>query len=243
MLTDKPWRGDAVILFIGLQLGAVCLGGLLIGLLDKLGVVAFKLPDGLGAIVLGTLCFQGVTWGLIAFFLWQHELNWREAFGLRDAGLGRALGLAVILILVLLPVLWGLQAASDKLLTWWLHHPPEEQTAVELLENSKSVWFRVYLGGFAVLLAPVAEEFIFRGMLFPFFKQLGLPWVAWFGVSGLFALIHTNAVTFVPLFVLALALTWLYQKTGNLLASITAHACFNAVNLALLLLLPNLSAT
>jgi len=60
--------------------------------------------------------------------------------------------------------------------------------------------------------------------------------------SGLVVIV--GALVAVPaLFVLALALTWLYQKTGNLLASITAHACFNAVNLALLLLLPNLSAT
>gem|GEM_PF-4763486 len=37
-----------------------------------------------------------------------------------------------------------------------------------------------------------------------------------------------------PLFVFALALTWLYEKTDNLLAPITAHALFNAGNLLLL---------
>jgi len=43
-------------------------------------------------------------------------------------------------------------------------------------------------------------------------------------------LIHLNAPTFVPLFALALALTWLYERTDNLLAPITAHALFNAAN-------------
>ena len=43
-----------------------------------------------------------------------------------------------------------------------------------------------------------------------------------------------NAPTFVPLFVLALALTWLYEKTDNLLAPITAHSLFNAANLVVL---------
>jgi membrane protease YdiL (CAAX protease family) len=38
----------------------------------------------------------------------------------------------------------------------------------------------------------------------------------------------------VALFLLALVLTWLYEKTDNLLAPITAHAFFNAVNLILL---------
>jgi hypothetical protein len=101
--------------------------------------------------------------------------------------------------------------------------------------DAKSWWTTVYLGVFAVVLAPVAEEFIFRGMLFPFVKQLGFPKLAWFGVSFLFALIHLNAPTFVPLFALALSLTWLYEKTDNLLAPITAHALFNAANLVLLL--------
>jgi membrane protease YdiL (CAAX protease family) len=113
--------------------------------------------------------------------------------------------------------------------------PPEDQAAVKLFTDAKSVWTVVYLGVFTVVIAPVAEEFIFRGMLFPFIKQLGWPKLAWFGTSFLFALIHLNAPTFVPLFVFALALTWLYEKTGNLLAPITAHALFNATNLVMLL--------
>jgi len=38
-----------------------------------------------------------------------------------------------------------------------------------------------------------------------------------------------------PLFVLALALTWLYEKTGGLLAPVLAHSLFNVANLLLLL--------
>jgi membrane protease YdiL (CAAX protease family) len=38
----------------------------------------------------------------------------------------------------------------------------------------------------------------------------------------------------VALFLLALVLTWLYEKTDNLLVPIVAHAFFNAVNLILL---------
>jgi membrane protease YdiL (CAAX protease family) len=80
----------------------------------------------------------------------------------------------------------------------------------------------------------VAEEFIFRGMLYPLIKQRGWPRLAWFGVNFLFALIHLDAAAFIPLFLLALVLTWLYEKTDSLLAPITGHALFNAVNLVLL---------
>jgi hypothetical protein len=87
---------------------------------------------------------------------------------------------------------------------------------------------------FTVIIGPVAEEFIFRGLLYPFIKQRGWPGLAWFGVSFLFALVHWDAAAFVPLFLLALVLTWLYETTDTLLAPITAHALFNAANLVLL---------
>lgn len=93
---------------------------------------------------------------------------------------------------------------------------------------------RLYLDFFAVVLAPVAEEFIFRGVLYPVIKQLGYPRLALFGVSALFALIHLDAAIALPLFVLALGLTWLYERTDTLLAPIAAHGLFNAANLVLL---------
>ena len=46
-----------------------------------------------------------------------------------------------------------------------------------------------------------------------------------------------NLVTFVPLLVLALVLTALYERTNNLLAPITAHVLFNALNFVMLLLM------
>ena len=88
----------------------------------------------------------------------------------------------------------------------------------------------------AVVLAPVAEEFIFRGLLYPFIKQLGWPRLALIGVNLLFALIHFDVATFLALFLLALALTWLYEKTDNLLAPIAVHSLFNATNLGMLVL-------
>ncbi len=136
-------------------------------------------------------------------------------------------------MVLMLPVVLGLQQVSALVLSklGWL---AEDQRAVDLLVNADSWWMRGYLAFFAVVLAPVAEEFIFRGVLFPFVKQLGWPKLAWIGVSLIFAFIHLNAPTFVPLFVLALALTWLYEKTDCLLAPIAAHSLFNTANVVIL---------
>ena len=222
--------------FCGAQLLCFCFALMIAGLLQRAGLAAFKPPDGFGAVLLGTLGFQGAAWLLILFFLRQHQVGWREAFGCQGPQLLRALLMALLVVIILLPVALGLQQISAVVLTK-LGWPAEEQLAVMLLTSTKSWGMRVYLGAFAVVLAPVAEEFIFRGMLYPFVKQLGWPRLAWFGVSFAFALVHDDAATFVPLFVLALALTWLYEKTDNLLAPIAAHSLFNGANLVLLCLI------
>ncbi len=257
MLSAKPWRGEIVIWFCAAQLVSLCLGLTLIGLLQKAGVAAFQPPSGSGAVVIGTLAFQGMTWVLIFIFLRLHQVNWRDAFGWRPAEWRHIWFPTVPVVIGFLPVAWLLQATSMHLLTK-MGWPPEEEAAVTVLTGVKAWWLRIYLGLFTVAIAPVAEEFIFRGLLYPsvkqfrwpelarFIRQLGWPRLAWFfrqrawrmfawlGVSFLFALIHWDAAAFVALFLLALVLTWLYEKTDSLLAPITAHALFNAVNLILL---------
>ena len=234
MLSAKPWRAEFVIQFCAVQFVCLCLGLTAAGLLQKAGVSAFKQPDSVGNILLCTLSFQGVAWALILIFLRQHQVRWRDASGLCGPQLQRALLMAVIVATVILPVAWLLEEASVLALTR-LGWPLEDQTVVTLVANTKFLWARIYLGVFAVVLAPAAEEFIFRGMLYPFVKQLGYPRLAWLGVSFVFALVHLNGAIFLPLFALALALTWLYEKTDNLLAPITAHVLFNAANFTLLL--------
>jgi membrane protease YdiL (CAAX protease family) len=199
------------------------------GVLRQAGVAAFKSPDSFANILLATLSFQGATWILILMFLKQHEVNWRDAFGLRKIHYAKFVFLVLGVLILALLVEWLSAFVLEK-----LGFQSEAQRAVELIVNAKSWWLRGYLAFFAMVLAPVAEEFIFRGVLFPFVKQLGWPRLAWFGVSFLFAAIHLNAPTFVPLFVLALVLTWLYQKTDCLLAPIAAHSLFNTANLVIL---------
>jgi membrane protease YdiL (CAAX protease family) len=240
MLSRKPWQPEGVLAFCAALFASFCFTSIVAALLHGARVVGFKQPDDFGFVLLGTLGIQGVAWVLIYFFLKLHETGWRAAFGLHQANLAHSLLLAAGVLALTLPVVWLLQSASVAALAR-LGVPPENQRAVELLLAAKSGWARGYFVAFAVVIAPVAEEFIFRGMLYPFIKQLGSPRAALFGVSAIFAGIHLDAGTFGSLFVLALVLTWLYEKTDCLLAPITAHALFNTVNLVLLHFLPQLN--
>ena len=233
MLSSKPWRAEAVIQLVAGVFVCLGLGVVTPGLLRQAGAAAFKAPDSFANILVATLSFQGAAWILILIFLKQHEVNWRDAFGLRNANLKKSLLLAAGVLVLVLPVVLGLQHGSALALEK-LGWPPEDQRAVELIAHAKSWWLRGYLAFFAMVLAPVAEEFIFRGVLFPFFKQLGWPKFAWLGISLIFAAIHVNAPSFVPLVALALVFTWLYEKTDCLLAPIAAHSLFNTANLVIL---------
>lgn len=237
MLLEKPWRAEAVMQFMAAQFIFYFLGALALITLHKFDVNGFKQEEDFGNVLLATMSFQGATWILIPIFLRQHQMDWRAAFGFHKLNLSRTLLWAAVLAAVILPVALELQSVSVFFLkkTGW---PVKDEAAVALVSGAKSLWLKIYLGVFAVAIAPVAEEFIFRGVLFPFIKQLGFPKLAWMGVSFLFAAIHLDAAIFLPLFAFAVALTWLYEKTGGLLAPIVAHSLFNAVNLALLFYAP-----
>ncbi|MBW8864549.1 MAG: CPBP family intramembrane metalloprotease [Verrucomicrobia bacterium] len=208
-------------------------GSLLVELLGHFGVAGFKTQDDAGSVLVATLCFHGAAIVAVIIFLKLHDIGWREALGLQNDNWKLQLLLAVTVLAAAFPVMFGLKIVSVIALHnigWSV----DDQRAVEMFSSVKSGWLRVYLGFFAVVIAPVAEEFIFRGILYSTAKKLGWPTFGWVGVSLLFAIVHFNAPIFLPLLVLALALTWLYEKTEGLFAPIMAHGLFNAVNLLLL---------
>lgn len=233
MLSVKPWRPEAVFFFIVAQALCIFTGAIVINVFQKAGVPGFKSLDDFACIVVGTLSFQGVTWVLMALFFRYHKVDWRDALGLRNKKWPLSLLLALGLVIIILPVALPLQAVSIKFMDK-IGWAPKTEEAVTLLTNASSHAAQIYLVIFAVALAPVAEEFIFRGVLFPFLKQHGMPKTAWLGVNLFFALIHGDAAAFISLFAFSLALTWLYEKTDVLLAPMFAHALFNAANLVLL---------
>jgi membrane protease YdiL (CAAX protease family) len=236
VLISKPWAPEA----LGRRLVTLLVcsyGALLLGFwAQQLSGVGGS-ETSIWRVVIASLSFQGAGLILIARFLREHQVSWSEAFGFTN-GRRKALLLGVLVALIFLPLGWGLQQASAFVMT---HLPffklqPDEQLPVRVLRVSMSWPGRITLGVAAILLAPLAEEILFRGILYPAVKQAGFPRLALWGSVLLFAAVHFNAATFVPLAVLALLLTALYERTDNLLAPIFAHALFNALNFVTLFL-------
>lgn len=204
-------------------------------LLRRGAVAGFQTTESVGYVVLATLGFHGAALGAAVWFLKAHGIRWREVTGLEFTGWKRQLALVAGALIVALPVMLALKAVSDlglQKLGW----PVENQRAVELILNCKSIALKIYLAVFAVIIAPLAEEFVFRGLIFSAFCKAGWRKCGWVVTSLLFALIHASAPVFLPLFAFALVLTWLCERTGGLLAPVLAHSAFNAANLGLLFL-------
>lgn len=78
-----------------------------------------------------------------------------------------------------------------------------------------------------VVIAPITEEFIFRGVLFSGFSKFGGKTFAIVVTALLFSLLHGNFIQAIPAFIVGLILGYLRAKTGSAKSSIILHAINN----------------
>ena len=167
--------------------------------------------------------------GVVIFVLAMLKMrswSWRAAFGkitvFRDLLCGvRGLFALVPFMLVLLLVWIELMVA--------LNLDGSTQEVVQLLASPETGLFvKLFFGFFAVVVAPVSEELAFRGVLLPSMLRVLRPGMAVFVVSGLFATIHLNLVSYPVLFLLSIGMCIAYILSGRLSVCIIMHSLFNA---------------
>jgi membrane protease YdiL (CAAX protease family) len=109
--------------------------------------------------------------------------------------------------------------------------PQVQQPIMELLSGLDSPLLILAMGIFAVVLAPIVEELVFRGMLLPLLsRRLGLA--AGIVISSLlFALLHGHLQTMFPLMVVAIFFSFGYIFGKSIWVPIIMHASFNGMNL------------
>ena len=150
-----------------------------------------------------------------------------------------AMGLAARWSPLVIAAALGLNALGAAGIEWATGVQPSDQELVKCFAGDACPWgIRLCLGALVLFEAPLLEEPLFRGILYRGFAS-AMPGPAATALSGfLFALVHVNAASFLPLWFLGCVFATLYRRTGTLLAPMTAHALFNAANLALLPFLP-----
>ncbi|HXH81449.1 MAG TPA: CPBP family intramembrane glutamic endopeptidase, partial [Candidatus Tectomicrobia bacterium] len=164
------------------------------------------------------------------------------AFGLRPSpGRGRAAARATLALVaggVVIDLVVALVEA-DRFVPHWT-----EWFDPDLAFGSSSTIAASLVSG--VVVAPVFEEIVFRGLLYGSLRRLGGPsptmraWLpAGLASALVFALAHGYGVGgFTSVLLSGLLWTWAYERTRSLLPGIVAHAVNNAiVSVTLLLLL------
>jgi membrane protease YdiL (CAAX protease family) len=109
-----------------------------------------------------------------------------------------------------------------------LHHIP---SAAEIIERSESQLaaiphLHISLLVMSVLIAPVAEEYLFRGLLY---RALDREWGGWraaLGSAAFFAVYHPF-LAWLPVGMLGLVNAVLFKKTGRLAPAVAVHMVYN----------------
>jgi hypothetical protein len=176
-------------------------------------------------VFIGALSLYGSALPALLMFVRNHQVTLATAFGFSRGNPWRAALQGVVLAIVALPTVYFLQRLSIQFCQWAGIHSELQSNVKMLVEGTLLV--RALLAVVALGFAPLVEELIFRGVLFPAFRDLGFPRFAFWGTSLLFGLSHFNATAFVPLTAFGAMLAWAYARTGNLLTSWVAHVLFN----------------
>jgi membrane protease YdiL (CAAX protease family) len=231
MLPDKPWKLEAVMFF-----GAGVFACISFGTLGAMGLntllADMKVADReFYRFLPGAVGLHVAPLVLAHYFLRENGVTWGDFLGTNRPALGRAILAAVVVALVVTPVALILNKYSAEIITTLQRKPAEIQQSMKVLEISYTLVKRIIFSFAGIVLAPIAEEIIFRGVLYATIKEVGYPRLALFGTSLLFGAIHGSAMTLVPLTFFAIVLTILYERTGRLLVPIVAHATFNAANI------------
>jgi len=194
-----------------------------------LGAIIFALggdEDGPLVTVVGTLvqgvCFAGTAW----FFASRVAKPRLWHFGLQGARFWPTLGWAALGVVTfyVITAVYGV-----------LVQPDAEQETVEALGGDQGAIGLIIAGTMVVAVAPVVEEFFFRGFFYRALRNRMSIAVAALVDGSIFGIIHwqfdgvDGLLILPPLAVLGVLFCLVYEKTGTLLAPIGMHAFNNAV--------------
>lgn len=175
----------------------------------------------------GAAVYGSVVLFLLGLLVYRN-LRPADIFGFGRAKFHRVLGVALLALGAAYPVLMLVQAMVYGVSGGQL----QPQEVVRFLQEAESPRDRLAVMVMAVVVAPVAEELIFRGYLYPVGKRYVGTFFSLGATSLLFAALHGHAASMPALFTLAACLSLAYEKTGTLLVPMVMHAVFNATSIA-----------
>lgn len=166
-------------------------------------------------------------WSLLITGLWYYlyVVRRQKRAGIPFAGkfTGKSFGFTVMLA-------FGAQLLVGLLLTiWQLAAPDMIEAYNQMMEEAGIAELSVLSVIATVILAPVGEEIIFRGLTIEYLKKAGARfWVINVIQALLFGIAHMNLVQGTYAFLMGLTCGYVVLRYQSLLAGIAVHFVFNA---------------
>ena len=179
-----------------------------------MSLLRFARVDAGLAVLLAFLGAGAVVYGLVRLVYWRSKTAGVPALlaGTPLRALGWGLGGGLLVAGAGVAYLHFLQT------TPWL----AELLPVGTRSRIQAGWLLVL----AVVLAPLCEEFIFRGLVFGGLRRSTGLLPAMVLSAALFAIVHPP-VSMLPVFALGLCTAWVYERSKGLLAPMLVHAVYN----------------
>ena len=123
-------------------------------------------------------------------------------------------------------------------LIWGTDYQIQQHQQLKLISQYPQLSLRTIVVVLAVVVAPLLEELIFRGLFqttirsyLEAHKGSGKAWLAIVTSSGLFVMMHADVGHWPALFVLGVCMGYAYEKSGSLFRPIFIHLFFNATSI------------
>ena len=226
--TNNPW-GRALVILLWVFVGYFIAQAMTVGLVWVLtrfgvsfaewGIAVISAVFSAIVYLLSLLIVVGVPWILKRRVTSRKELGLQRLPSWLDIGLAPA-GFVVYLVgsVILLAVMTTLLPSIDA-----------DQVQQNGFENIGQRYEYVLAFATLVLIAPLAEEVLFRGYLYGKIRTKVPIWVAILAVSALFAVVHGQWNVAIDVFALSIVLCILREVTGSIWSGILLHMLKNGV--------------
>ena len=163
------------------------------------------------------------------------HISWRETFGLSRLSFPGIACRAALLLALAYPLIMGASVLSQIFLAAGGDDDNSAQELVRFFIQSDVRYAKWVVAISAMVIAPMYEEFIFRGYIYGVIRRYGGVTLGVLFNAALFASIHVHLPSFAPLFVLAVCLSLAYEWSGSLWVPMCMHAMFNSLTVINLL--------
>jgi len=177
--------------------------------------------------LLGSLIYLATAALIVLFAVMHTHKRFAQLFSNQESTLKSALGRGVVYGVAAIPPVIAISLVMSTVIKN-LGYVGESQPVVGLLTNSDtSLMTRIVVIFCAVVVAPIVEEVIFRGIFFAAVLKNNSFIFSALLVGCAFSLVHFHAPSFLSIIALNIFFCAGYSSTGSLITPIVMHMIFN----------------